>query len=125
MTSPQFSAPLTQSDRSGALNCAQFCKRSHEEAVEHICHYLLRTKEQGLILHPDKAHSNALSIAHADWAGSWQNRSSNDPLSTHSRTGFVVMCAGCRIMWGSKMQSLIVLNTTEAEYIPLLQLYAK
>ena len=29
------------------------------------------------------------------------------------------MFAGCPILWGSKMQSLINLSTTEAEYIAL------
>ena len=51
--------------------------------------------------------------------GSWQDRSSNDPLSSHSRTGCVILFAGCPIIWTSKMQPLIALSTTEAEYIAL------
>jgi hypothetical protein len=46
-------------------------------------------------------------------------RSSNNPLSSHSRTGYVIMYAGCPIIWASKMQPLIALSTTEAEYIAL------
>ena len=38
-----------------------------------------------------------------------------------SRTGFVIMYAGCPILWGSKLQSEIALSTTEAEYIALSQ----
>ena len=34
-----------------------------------------------------------------------------------SRTGFVIMYAGCPIIWGSKLQMLIALSTTKAEYI--------
>lgn len=36
-----------------------------------------------------------------------------------SRTGYVIMYAGCPIIWKSSMQSLIALSTTEAEYIAL------
>ena len=42
-----------------------------------------------------------------------------DPISTRSRTGFVVLYAGCPILWKSKIQSLTALSTTEAEYIAL------
>ena len=55
----------------------------------------------------------------ADWVGSWQQRLSDDPLSAHLRTGFLITYAGCPILWRSKMQSLIALSTTEAEYIAL------
>mgnify|MGYP001348368788 CR=1 FL=1 len=45
--------------------------------------------------------------------------SSFDPLSTHSRTGFVILYAGCLILWKSKIQSITAFSTTEAEYIAL------
>ena len=38
-----------------------------------------------------------------------------------SRTGFVISYAGCPIFWHSKLQTEIVLSTTEAEYIALSQ----
>jgi hypothetical protein len=101
--------------------CARFCnnpQRDHEEAVKRICRYLLKTKDEGLILRPDKSRGLECYVD-ADWAGSWNDRSSHDPLSSHSRTGFVVLYAGCPIIWGSKMQQLIALSTTEAEYIAL------
>ena len=37
--------------------CACFCEnpgQDYEEAVKHICSYLLKTKDKGLILRPDK-----------------------------------------------------------------------
>ena len=43
----------------------------------------------------------------ADWAGSWTHRSSHDPSSNHSRTGFCITYAGCPLLWKSSMQSLI------------------
>jgi hypothetical protein len=101
--------------------CARFCndpRKCHEEAVKRICRYLLRTKDKGLILKPDPSRGLECFVD-ADWAGSWQHRSSHDPLSAHSRTGYVIMYAGCPIVWASKMQSLISLSTTEAEYIAL------
>ena len=101
--------------------CARFCnapQKEHEEAVKRICRYLLKTKEEGLILCPDTTRGLECYVD-ADWAGSWQERSSHDPLSSHSRTGFVILYAGCPIIWASKMQQLIALSTTEAEYIAL------
>lgn len=101
--------------------CARFCnepKESHAKALKRICRYLLKTKDMGLHFKPD--HSKGLECyVDADFAGSWQHRSSSDPLSTHLRMGYVIMYAGCPIVWASKMQTLIALSTTEAEYIAL------
>ena len=69
-------------------------------------------------MRPDKSRGLECFVD-ADWAGSWNDRSSHDPLSSHSRSGFVILYAGCPIIWGSKMQQLIALSTTEAEYIAL------
>ena len=101
--------------------CARFAndpKRMHEEALKHICHYLLRTKDQGLIYHPDRKRGLECYVD-ADWAGSWHQDQSHDPLGAFSRTGYVIFYAGCPILWGSKMQPLVALSTTEAEYIAL------
>jgi hypothetical protein len=101
--------------------CVRFCnnlQQEHEEAVKHICRYLMKTKAQGLTIKPDKSRGLECFVD-ADWAGSWQHHSCHDPLSTHSRTGYVIMYAGCPIIWASKMQHLIALSTTEAKYITL------
>ena len=55
----------------------------------------------------------------ADWAGYWNKNRPNDPAGALSRTGYVIMYAGCPLVWGSKMQSLVALSTTEAEIIAL------
>ena len=55
----------------------------------------------------------------ADWAGSLKHRSSNDPLSTHSHTGYCISCACCPLVWKDKLQSIIAVSTTEAEYATL------
>ena len=101
--------------------CARFAndpKRTHEEALKRICRYLLRTKDQGLIYHPDRKRGLECYVD-ADWAGSWHQDQSHDPLGAFSRTGYVILYAGCPILWGSKMQPLVALSTTEAEYIAL------
>lgn len=101
--------------------CARFCnnpKRSHEEAIKRICRYLLKTRDRGLVFRPD-SNRGLECFVDADWAGSWTDDSSHDPLSAHSRTGFVIMYAGCPIVWKSTMQSLVSLSSTEAEYIAL------
>jgi hypothetical protein len=85
--------------------CARFCnnpQREHKEAVKCICRYLLKTKDNGMILKPDKSRGLEC-YADANWAGSWNDCSSNNPLSSHSHTGFVILDAGFPIIWASKM----------------------
>jgi hypothetical protein len=101
--------------------CARFCsdpRKPHGEAVKRICRYLLRTKDKGLRLKPDPSRGLECFVD-ADWAGAWQDKSSNDPVGAFSRTGYVIMYAGCPIIWASKQQTLIALNTCESEYIAL------
>ena len=45
----------------------------------------------------------------------------DNPENLMSRTGYVIMYAGCPILWCSKLQTEIALSTTEAEYIALSQ----
>ncbi|KAL7461491.1 hypothetical protein ACHAXS_001911, partial [Conticribra weissflogii] len=40
---------------------------------------------------------------------------------TRSRTGFVILVAGCPILWKSTLQTEIALSTMEAEYVALSQ----
>ena len=58
--------------------------------------------------------------ADADFSGLWDRRTAEDePNTARSRTGFVIMFAGCPIIWISRLQTEISLSTTEAEYIAL------
>ena len=69
--------------------CTHFAndpKQSHEEALKRICRYLLCMKEQGLIYHPDQKRGLECYVD-ADWAGSWYNNHSHDPLGAFSRMG--------------------------------------
>ena len=56
----------------------------------------------------------------ADFSGNWNSSTAMHDVSTSkSRSGYVILLAGCPIIWASKLQSQIALSTTEAEYIAL------
>ena len=101
--------------------CARFNnnpKLSHERAIKRIVRYLLDTKDEGLIYKPDKSKGLECYVD-ADFAGGWKDGEQDSPESVLSRTGFVIMYAGCPITWCSKLQTEIALSTTESEYIAL------
>ena len=92
-------------------------KKSHSIAVKWIGKYLAGTKDKGLIFKPSGESFDV--FCDADFSGSWDPQATDDPDTARSRTGFVIKYAGCPILWASKLQSLIALSTTEAEYISL------
>jgi hypothetical protein len=103
--------------------CARFGvdpKLSHERAIQRIIRYLKRTPKDGIILRPDTTRGLQCYVD-ADFAGSWSSADADDVSSVYSRTGYVIMYAGCPIIWVSNLQTEIALSTTEAEYIALSQ----
>ncbi len=103
--------------------CARFNnypKLCHERAIKLICKYLLGTMDKGLIFWPDTTRGLECYVD-ADFAGGWSSGDNEKPESVLSRTGYVIMYAGCPITWCSKLQTEIALSTTEAEYIALSQ----
>jgi hypothetical protein len=44
---------------------------------------------------------------------------SDDPSTAKSRSGYVILYAGCPIAWTSKLQMIIALSSCEAEYVAL------
>ena len=101
--------------------CARFAenpKKSHEKAVMEIIKYLKGSTDQGMIFTPDWDRGIQLYVD-ADFAGGWKKGDEEDPGSVLSRTGFVIMFAGCPIVWASRLQTEICLSTTEAEYVAL------
>jgi len=102
--------------------CACFAadpKQEHGKAVEWLCRYLTGTRDKGLIYRPDKNQSFDVYVD-ADFAGNWDPDESMDDANTaRSRTAYVIMYAGCPILWGSRLQTLIALSSTEAEYYAL------
>ena len=58
----------------------------------------------------------------ASHAGEWRKHGDeaiNDPTTAKSRSGYVLLYAGCPIVWASKLQTKIALSSTEAEYIAI------
>ena len=91
---------------------------SHEQAVKRIGRYLLNTRDKGMIYRPDITRGLECYVD-ADFADGWKDGNHGSPESVLSRTGFVIIYAGCPITWGSKMQREIALSTIESEYIDL------
>jgi hypothetical protein len=101
--------------------CARFSanpRTSHAKAVRLIGKYLQGTKERGIILNPTE-HSFE-SYVDADFCGLWNPETAMyDPMTSKSRTGFVITYAGCPLTWASRLQPETALSTTEAEYMAL------
>ncbi len=103
--------------------CSRFCndpRLSHEKAAKRIIRYLKRTPKEGLILRPDSTRGIQCFVD-ADFASGWNSADCDEPSSVYSRTGFVIMYAGCPLVWVSKLQTEVALSTTESEYIALSQ----
>jgi len=101
--------------------CAQYSSNPtalHELAVKHIGHYLLNTKDKGLIMHPTQDFKLDMFVD-ADFAGMWHWEYSELRECALSCTGYIITYCGCPIHWASKLQSEIALSTTESEYIAL------
>ena len=114
----------THPDISMAVHqCARFnvCpKLSHERAVKYIARYLLGSQDKGIHYRPDSSRGLECFVD-TDFAGGWSSGDHLNPECVLSRTGFVILYAGCPLMWSSKLQTETALSTTEAEYIALLQ----
>ena len=101
--------------------CVRFCnnpKLLHEQGLKRICRYLYLTRDQGLIFKPNLKDGFKCYV-NADWAGNWLKMRPNDKTGALSRSGYIITYANCPIVWGSKMQSLVALSTTEAELIAM------
>ena len=102
--------------------CARFSeapKKSHAEAVKWIGRYLLATRDKGMVIHPNKSRQFDCWVD-ADFAGNWcQADAHSDPMTAKSRSGWIVCFAGAPITWPSKMQTIMAMSMTEAEYIAL------
>jgi hypothetical protein len=111
---PEIGFALSQASR-----FAQNPKRSHEEALERIGQYLLKTADKGLIIKPHKDNLNIDAYVDADFCGLYGSEKRSDPTSVKSRTGYVICVAGCPLVWASKLQNEVTLSTMMAEYYAL------
>jgi hypothetical protein len=115
-----FLEKSTRPDISYAVHqCARFAsnpKKSHANAIRQIVRYLIGTENQGIIMDP--VGSDFVVAVDSDFAGSWNRETADtDTMTAKSRSGHVIVYAGCPILWSSKMQTEIALSTTESEYI--------
>ena len=87
----------------------------HWEAVKRVFRYLKGTREHmltigksGTLPWNDKERTGLDGYCDTDWA-SQEHR--------HSMSGYIFTIDGGAVSWSSKKQSVVVLSTTEAEYI--------
>ena len=79
--------------------CARFNANPmlcHEKAVKYIARYLLGTQDKGIHYKPDPTKGLECYVD-ADFAGGWSSGDHTNPECVLSRTGFVIMYAGCPI----------------------------
>ena len=94
-------------------------KKCHALAIKCIGHYLLATRDRGSIIQPNQ-HWHFDCWVDADFATNWSQADAHiDPMTSKSRSGWIVRFAGALIIWASKMQTITAMSTTEAEYIAL------
>jgi hypothetical protein len=82
---------------------------AHWKAVKHLFRYLQGTLDVKLTYSPSSSPELFTSYTDADHGG--------NPDNGRSTTGFVIKMGTGAVSWGSKLQSLVALSTTEAEYI--------
>ena len=89
--------------------CARFTehpKRCHAEEVKRLGCYLFGTHDKGLIIN-QKNPWHFDCWVDADYAGNWHyNDTHVDPMTSKSRSGWIVRFAGAPITWASKMQTI-------------------
>ena len=75
---------------------------------------------QGILYQPDKTRSIDTYVE-ASFEGEWNTSWSDDPSSVMSRTGYIILYSNCPVIWCSKLQTDIILSTTESQCIALSQ----
>ena len=119
-----YLATNTRPDIAHAVHaCARYThaqRKSHATAVKHIFRYLKGTQDKGMILKPNSTQALNCYVD-SDFAGNYQACPDQDPTSTKSRTGYVILYQGCPILWVFKMQTQCALSTMEREYLALSQ----
>ncbi len=96
-------------------------REPHGEAVLYLIHYLKKTCDLGTHFKPDR-DKGLKCYCDADFSGNWNKHlAPYDPCTAKSRSGLIMFYAGCPVIWASKLQTQVVLFTTEVEYISMSQ----
>ena len=95
-------------------------RKTHEDAIFRICHYLSGTRDKGMSMTIDPTRGLEV-FADADFCGGYSIDHTHDPDTAKSRSSYFITYQGCLIYWSSKLQTEVTLSTTEAEYVCLSQ----
>jgi len=91
---------------------ARYCinpEEAHWKAVKHVFRYLQGTKDKKLVYKPDDGKELFTSFTDANYEG--------DKNTDQSTGGYLIKFDIGAVSWSSKLQPLVALSTTEAEYI--------
>ena len=102
--------------------CARFSidpKMEHGNAVRWLARYLKGTRDKGFIIKPQEGKGMEVYVD-ADFSGNWDKDIAHfDKDTARSRHGYIIMFAGCPIVWTSQLQTEIALSSTESEFTGL------
>ena len=120
-----FSKNITQCDISYATyQVSRFYEdpcRTHSAAVEYLAGYLRGTRDDGFILNTNHVKSFKV-YPDTEICGNWYRPTTiNDPLTKKSQSGYILLYTVGPTVWASKVQTVIYLTSTEAEYVSLSQ----
>ena len=107
ITRPDIAVIASQLSR--YLSCPQ---KAHWKAAVKVLRYLKTTKAKSLLYKPKSSPSQEL-VVYTD--STWNS----DRDTSRSRTGYGVTFSNCMISWKSKLQPMVTLSSTEAEYVAL------
>ena len=83
---------------------------AHWKAVKHVFHYLAGTIDLELEYGPDPTASDLLTVmSDSDLSGNKDNGKST--------TGYIIKVGSGVVSWCSKLQPVVTLSSTEAEYV--------
>jgi hypothetical protein len=83
---------------------------NHWKAIKHLFRYLAGTTDDWLTYAPDPSMPEPfVTFSDADHAG--------NPDKGRSTSGYVVKMGTGAVSWSSKLQSIVALSTTEAEFV--------
>ncbi|KAL7567065.1 hypothetical protein ACA910_002789 [Epithemia clementina (nom. ined.)] len=83
-----------------------------------IVRYLSGTVNNGITFIPTENLKLDMYVD-ADFAGLHGREAQDNPISAHSRTGYIIFFCGCPLMWKSQLQTETALSTFGAEYVAL------
>jgi hypothetical protein len=92
-------------------------RQSYGNAILYLIRYLKKTCDLGLHFKPNSTKGFE-GYCDADFSGLWNKAFEPvNPSTCKSQSGWIILHAGCPVSSAFKLQSLVAMSTTEAEYI--------